>query len=328
MRNIWKDGIFGVVAGDALGCPVQFETREEVAKHPVTGMRGYGTFNLPAGSWTDDSSLTLALLDSIGETGTLDLDHIMGNFMAWLYDGKFTPYDEAYDIGFGTRQAIIQYKLLRDPYRCGGKGEDNNGNGSLMRIMPACLYCCVKEMEEEEAVRQIEAVGSLTHAHLRANIACVLYWYMTREVLQGKGSLKERLQAGLDRGFAYYGKNPENQKELEYYRRLRDLETFARVPAEGIRSGGYVVDTLEAVAWSLATTGSFEEALLKAVNLGQDTDTVGAIAGGLAALYYGYEAIPAEWIAELKRKEWIADLCEKAEKAVPPVHTHFSFQMN
>jgi len=103
---------------------------------------------------------------------------------------------------------------------------------------------------------------------------------------------------------------------------------FCRPPAEGIRSGGYVVDTLEAVAWSLATTGSFEEALLKAVNLGQDTDTVGAIAGGLAALYYGYEAIPAEWIAELKRKEWIADLCEKAEKAVPPVHTHFSFQMN
>ena len=316
MRNIWKDGVFGVVVGDALGCPVQFESREKVAQHPVTGMRGYGTFNLPAGSWTDDSSLTLALLDSIGETGTLDLDHIMGNFVAWLKDGKYTPYDEAYDIGFGTQQAIIRYKLLRDPYHCGGRNEDNNGNGSLMRIMPACLYCCVKEMEEEEAVRQIEAVGSLTHAHLRANIACVLYWYMAREVLQGKGSLTERLQAGLDRGFACYDRNPGDKKELDYYRRLRDLDAFARVPAEEIRSGGYVVDTLEAVVWSLATTGSFVEALLKAVNLGQDTDTVGAIAGGLAALYYGYEAIPAEWIAELKRKEWIGELCEKAEKAV------------
>ena len=80
MRNIWKDGIMGVVIGDALGCPVQFEERDEVAAHPVTGMRGNGTFNLPAGSWTDDSSLTLALLDSICRTGRMDMNDIMGNF--------------------------------------------------------------------------------------------------------------------------------------------------------------------------------------------------------------------------------------------------------
>ena len=73
MKKIWKEGVFGVVTGDALGCPVQFESREEVAEHPVTGMRGEGTFNLPAGSWTDDSSLTLALLDSLCETGSPDL---------------------------------------------------------------------------------------------------------------------------------------------------------------------------------------------------------------------------------------------------------------
>ena len=316
MKYIWNEGIFGVVTGDALGCPVQFEDRETVAKHPVTGMRGEGAFNLPAGSWTDDSSLTLALLDSICETGTLDLGHIMGNFVAWLEEGKFTPYGYAYDIGFGTESAIEDYERNPDPALCGGRKVTNNGNGSLMRIMPACLWCCAKGLDEEEAVPLIDAVGSLTHAHLRANVACGLYWFMVREVLNGQGGLAERLQAGLDRGFAYYEKTLESREEPEHYSRLKDLGAFAQVPAEEIRSSGYVVDTLEAVVWSLITTGSFREALLKAVNLGHDTDTVGAIAGGLAALYYGFEEIPPEWIAELKRKEWIGELCERAGKKV------------
>ena len=316
MKNIWKEGIFGVVTGDALGCPVQFESREEVAEHPVTGMRGHGTFDLPAGSWTDDSSLTLALLDSLCETSGVYLKHIMGNFMDWLYDGKFTPYGYSYDVGFGTEQAIQNYRLLGDPYLCGGRNENNNGNGSLMRIIPACLYCCAKGMEEEEAVPLIHAVGSLTHAHLRANIACGLYWFMIREILNGTGSLCERMQAGLDRGFAYYDRNPENGAEVDHYRRLRNLAAFRQVPAEEIRSSGYVVAALEAAVWSLVTTDSFREALLKAVNLGDDTDTVGAIAGGPAAMYYGYDAIPPEWISELKRKEWIEELCVKADRAV------------
>ncbi len=316
MRNIWKDGVFGVVTGDALGCPVQFMIREEVAAHPVTGMRGHGTFNLPAGSWTDDSSMTLALLDSICETGRLDPDHIMGNFVTWLDDGKFTPYGYSYDIGFGTMRAIQNYKLLKDTELCGGKDESNNGNGSLMRIIPACLYCCAKGMEEEEAVRTVHLIGGLTHGHIRAKIACGLYWFMIREILNGTGSFVERLQAGLDRGFAYYDREPVLRAEVDHYGRLRDLAAFGRVPAEQIRGSGYVVASLEAAVWSLVTTDSFKEALLKAVNLGEDTDTVGAIAGGLAGLYYGYEAIPAEWIAELKRKEWIAELCGKAEQVI------------
>ena len=131
MKNIWKAGIFGVVVGDTLGCPVQFESREKVATHPVTGMRGQGTFNLPAGSWTDDSSLTLALLDSIGRTGKMDLKDIMGNFVEWLEHGAFTPYGYSYDIGFGTEQAIQSYMKSGNPFTCGGTASSNNGNGSL-----------------------------------------------------------------------------------------------------------------------------------------------------------------------------------------------------
>ena len=310
--NIWLNGIMGVVVGDALGCPVQFESRDEVARHPVTGMRGYGTFNLPEGSWTDDSSLTIALLESIRRVGEIDLDDIMGNFMKWLYDGEFTPYGESYDIGRGTMQAINRYKKNRKAKKCGGDEEWNNGNGSLMRILPACLYCSVMESSgmysDRDAIDAIHSVGGLTHAHIRSNIACGLYFFMAKYILFREGSLQERMQEGLTQGFAFYESYLADKENLHYYDRLKDLETFKSLPAEKIKSTGYVVDALESAVWSLITTDSFDQALLKAVNLGDDTDTVGAIAGGLAGLYYGYDSIPEEWLSAIKRREWIEGL--------------------
>ena len=312
--NIWLNGIMGVVVGDALGCPVQFESREEVARHPVTGMRGYGTFNLPEGSWTDDSSLTIALLESIRRVGEIDLDDIMGNFMKWLYDGEFTPYGESYDIGRGTMQAINRYKKNRKAKKCGGDEEWNNGNGSLMRIMPACLYCSVMESSgmysDRDAIDAIHSVGGLTHAHIRSNIACGLYFFMAKYILFREGSLQERIQEGLTQGFAFYESYLADKENLHYYDRLKDLEAFKSLPADKIKSTGYVVDALEAAVWSLITTDSFDQALLKAVNLGDDTDTVGAIAGGLAGLHYGYDSIPEDWLSAIKRREWIEEMCE------------------
>ena len=312
--NIWLNGIMGVVVGDALGCPVQFESRDEVARHPVTGMRGYGTFNLPEGSWTDDSSLTIALLESIRRVGEIDLDDIMGNFMKWLYDGEFTPYGESYDIGRGTMQAINRYKKNRKAKKCGGDEEWNNGNGSLMRIMPACLYCSVMESSgmysDRDAIDVIHSVGGLTHAHIRSNIACGLYFFMAKYILFREGSLQERIQEGLTQGFAFYESYLADKENLHYYDRLKDLEAFKSLPADKIKSTGYVVDALEAAVWSLITTDSFDQALLKAVNLGDDTDTVGAIAGGLAGLYYGYDSIPEDWLSAIKRREWIEEMCE------------------
>lgn len=308
--NIWKSGIMGVVVGDALGCPVQFESRATVAKHPVTGMRGYGTFNLPPGSWTDDSSLTLALLESIRRTGGIDCTDIMDNFVRWLDDGEFTPYGYAYDIGRGTMSAINRYKRHHKPHKAGNTDERSNGNGSLMRIMPAVLYCIQRNLPEKEAIDIIHNVGGLTHAHIRSNIACGLYYFMASAILNADRALTARLQKGLDVGFAFYEHYLADHENLEYYDRLRDLSSFAALPEDSIRSSGYVVDALEAAAWALANTDSFETALLNAVNLGDDTDTVGAIAGGLAGLYYGYDAIPEDWLAALQRREWIEGLCE------------------
>ena len=323
-RNIWLNAIMGIVVGDAFGCPVQFKSREMVSAHPITRMYGYGTFNLPEGSWTDDSSLTLALLDSIYRNKEIDPDEIMENFMKWLDDGDFTPYGTAYDIGSGTIAAIDRYRSTRKWWQCGSNDEWNNGNGSLMRIIPACIYCSIMitrgEYTEQDAVNTIHAVGSLTHGHIRSNIACGLYFFMVHQVLTEEGPFFNILQNGLSNGFTFYEQfleNGGNNKDLLLYSRIKDLTSFASIPENQINSSGYVIDTLEAAIWSLINTCSFDQAIIKAVNLGDDTDTVGAVTGGLAGLYYGYDQIPEDWLSVIKRKDWIEEICIKTSEVFP-----------
>ena len=310
LKNIWMDGIMGVIVGDALGCPVEFMERRELKDNPVRDMREYGTFNLPKGSFTDDGSMTLATLASIREKQDIDLKDIMDRFSRWYDQGEYTPFGNAFDIGGGTESAILRYKRGYGIKECGGKTEHDNGNGSLMRIMPVCLYCYEKKPDDKEALELIHLVSGLTHNHMRAKIACGLYYFCVKAVLDGKGGLKDRLQEGLDAGFAFYESDISNRVELSYYGRLRDLGELSRTEEKEIRSSGYVVDTIEAAFWSLITTGSYKECGLKAVNLGEDTDTVAAIAGGIAGLYYGYEGIPEEWRSVIQRRDWIEGVIE------------------
>ena len=312
---MWKEGILGVVVGDAVGCPVQFESRSVVASHPVTDMRGNGTFNLPAGSWTDDSSLTLALLDSfIESSGIIAFKDIANKFVRWLEAGEYTPFGYAYDIGNGCYSGIKNYMRTGNPLS-GESDEMNNGNGSLMRILPACiLYSdCADKGEIDYAITAVECVSSITHAHKRARIACGLYYFIVRSIINRKGDLNKVIQEGLDEGFAYY----EDEHELEYFKRISYLDSFKHLPTDRIKSSGYVVDSLEAAIWCLANTSSYKEAILKAASLGLDTDTICAIAGGLAGLYYGIggeKGIPQEWIDGLQRKDFVIGLCEAADR--------------
>ncbi|MBE5860826.1 MAG: ADP-ribosylglycohydrolase [Butyrivibrio sp.] len=308
--NIWLSGIMGVVVGDALGCPVQFKSRKEVGEDPVTTMLGHGTYDMPAGTWTDDSSMTLALLASIREKGCIDLEDIMNRFVRWMRKGEYTPFGEAFDVGNATMAAILRYMMGNDLHNCGGTTEMDNGNGSLMRIMPACLYAYTNNLSDEDAVSVIHQVVGLTHNHIRGQIACGLYFFCVKSILDKDGTLMERLQKGFDNGFKFYDGFLKDTSELSCYDRLRDVKKLSEIPESGIKSSGYVVDTIEAAVWSLATTDSFKNCELKAVNLGDDTDTVGAIAGGLAGLFYGYDGIPEDWLEVIQRSEWIKELCK------------------
>ncbi|MBE5996104.1 MAG: ADP-ribosylglycohydrolase [Lachnospiraceae bacterium] len=321
--NIWKDGIIGVLIGDALGCPVQFRSRKEIAARPVTTMIGHGTYDMPVGTWTDDGSMTMATFASILDNNGINAADVMDRFVLWLTKGEYTPFGEAFDNGRGTTEAIFRYLKDRDIETCGGREVYDNGNGSLMRIMPVCLYCYEQQkagrMTDEEAISAIHQISGLTHNHMRAKAACGLYYFMVRAILRGKQagdiadgkSLTELLQKGIDEGFAFYKQERQSEIALSHYGRLRDLHDFRNQPSSAIRSSGYVVDTIEAAVWCLTGTDSFRDALLTAVNLGDDTDTVGAVCGGLAGLFYGYENIPEEWLAVLRKRDWIESLCAK-----------------
>ena len=310
MDNIWKSGIYGLVVGDAMGVPVEFTYGEDRKIDPVTDMIGYGTYNQPEGTWSDDSSMALATLVSIRDKGEIDYKDIMERFHDWCMYGAYTPFDEVFDIGIATSRAIMKYSNGAKPLESGGKTEWDNGNGSLMRILPVCLYIVeqqkYKKLSDGEAIDIIHNCSALTHAHLRSKIACGIYYFLVKAVLNKDGELIERLQQGVDNAFKYYGESTES--ELDNYNRLISLSEFKDTPENQIKSTGYVVYTLEAAIWCLVNSSSYEEVILKAVNLGDDTDTVAAITGGLAGLYYGYDNIPHKWRSKLQKREWIDSL--------------------
>ena len=279
MDNIWKSGIYGLVVGDAMGVPVEFTSGEDRKIDPVTDMRGYGTYNQPEGTWSDDSSMALATLVSIRDKGKIDYKDIMDRFQDWCMNGEYTPFDNVFDIGIATSRAIMKYSTGADPLQSGGETEWDNGNGSLMRILPVCLYIFEKQknvkLPDNEAIDIIHNCSALTHAHLRSKIACGIYYFLVKAILDKDGELTERLQQGVDNAFKYYSESTKS--ELDNYDRLISLSEFKYVSEDRIKSTGYVVYTLEAAIWCLINTSSYEEVILKAVNLGDDTDLQGFI---------------------------------------------------
>ncbi|MBQ7955322.1 MAG: ADP-ribosylglycohydrolase family protein [Lachnospiraceae bacterium] len=318
MKNIWVNGMMGVVVGDVLGMPVQFVDRAELNNKPVKTIQGYGTYNMPPGTWSDDSSMALATLDSIREKGEVNYSDIMGKFVEWMCFGKYTPAGKAFDQGNTCVEAICKYIGEKDYKTCGKTGEWANGNGALMRIMPACLYAyekvCNKEWDLKQAMECVHQVSALTHNHRRSKMACGIYYFMVKNIIEGCASLPERLQSGVDDAVDFYHEDIGNYVELACYTRLFQLDEFAKCSEDEIKSSGYVVDSLEAAIWSLITTDTLEEGLLRAVNLGGDTDTIGAIAGGLAVLYYGYDNVPIEWRKQIIKETEIISLCEVMEE--------------
>ena len=282
-QNAARDMIWGHAVADALGVPVEFETREQLANNPVTEMRGFGSYDVPAGSWSDDTSMTLALMESMTRVGRVDYTDIMKNFIRWMDEADFTPTGVMFDIGRATMQALMKFVHGTGPLQCGGMSEHDNGNGSLMRIAPMALYLYAKRgtAVEAEDMQVVHEISMLTHGHPRSMLACGIYVQIALQLLDGK-KLIDAIREGIKQAKEFYENHPLFIKEMPVYGRAWDIDRLAKMPVEAIKSSGYVVDTMEAVLWCLLNTSSYEECVLKAVNLGEDTDTIAAIAGGLA----------------------------------------------
>ena len=302
-----KTILIGTAVGDALGVPVEFESRVILKANPVMDMREYGTHHQPKGTWSDDTSLMLCLAESMVKG--LDINKLAQKFIAWKNDNLWTPHGWVFDIGIGTRIAIERLEDGMSPELAGGFDEMDNGNGSLMRILPLVLH--IKDLDIEQRYDWTKKVSSITHGHVRSVMACFYYLEFAKKIIDGKDKFQayNELQSEVT---IYFESRKINPLEIQKFSRLL-FEDISKVEEDNIKSSGYVIDTLEASVWCLLTTNSYKEAVLKAVNLGSDTDTTGAVTGGLAALMYGTNAIPKEWLAVLVRKDEIIKLAENYE---------------
>mgnify|MGYP003375785737 FL=1 len=225
-------------------------------------------------------------------------------------------------MGKTTREALGRYAGGTAPLDCGAVSEWENGNGLLMRILPLALYLyrlyAPAPMNWDDVLPVIHNVSKLTHAHPISLIACGLYCCIAYQLLSG-AALNEGIWEGITCMKTRYSRYPEYAAWLDRFSRV-DADILLSLTEDAIESDGYVLHTLEAVLWCLLHTNSYRDCVLKAVNLGSDTDTVAAIAGGLAGIFYGEDAIPREWLDVLVKLEAIRalshDFCQGDDDAL------------
>ncbi len=261
---ILRDAVYGAAVGDALGVPFEFKARGTFS---CTDMVGYGTHHQPAGTFSDDTSMMLATCDSLRVNGgEVDTHDMRERFVRWMDEGAYAVDGIVFDRGITVSRALRRGHGL--------KGERDNGNGSLMRIVPLAFV--------DAGRGKIREVSSITHAHKTSTESCVVFVEVARRLASGVPVADTLADAGFD-----------------------EYEFSSEKPRDLVRSGGYVLDTLDAAFWCLARTKSYSECVLSAVNLGGDTDTTACVAGALAGIVYGYDAIPTTWIETLRGKDLI-----------------------
>lgn len=295
-------GLWGSLVGDALGVPVEFKNRATVQADPVTNMRGFGSHKQPPGTWSDDGALTLCTVDSLLHH-EFDTEDMGKRFVRWMNEELWTATGVVFDVGGATADALIRIARGTPAEEAGGRDEYSNGNGSLMRILPVLLRFADAPLDQ--FVDRVERVSSITHGHARSRMACVYCGLVVRQLLSGQEPLGAVSVACFE-----FEKRYQGAAEMSHFRSLLqdDLRGLAE---EEIVSTGYVLHTLHASLWCLLTTRSFEECVLKAVNLGGDTDTTGCVAGGLAGIHYGVSAVPQLWLQALARHDEVEALLNR-----------------
>lgn len=293
-----KSAICGFVIGDAMGVPVEFEDREKLMESPVTNMLGYGSYDVPKGVWSDDTSMTLATIDSIiVNKKELNYNDIADKFCEWINNAKYTATNEVFDIGTTTKYSLMRYWNNNiDATKCGGAGISENGNGSLMRMLPIALYCFYNKMEDNDIINIVRNTSSITHAHEISIIGCYMYVKYIIFILSNNNKTESyKLLQKID--YSIFNKDNINL----YERIIKD--DISKYSLDTLKSTGFVVDTLESALWVILNTENFNEAIIGSVNLGGDTDTIAAITGSIAGILYGYDSMNKKWIKDIKNKE-------------------------
>jgi ADP-ribosyl-[dinitrogen reductase] hydrolase len=305
------EGCFlGLAVGDALGVPVEFNGRGELRSNPVRHMREFGTWGQPAGTWSDDSSLTFCLAESLSKK--YDLADIGESFVKWMNEGYWGAHHEVFDIGGTTRVAISRISQGESPLKSGVSTVSSNGNGSLMRIVPASLYF----IGQPSSVlwQRMQEISGITHGHFRSVFSCFVFSKIVEKVALSYTKV-DAYNAAIVEVNQYLETQDLQKEEIFNFERVLNRSVSAATESS-IKSSGYVIDTLEASIWCFLNTDSYSDAVLKAVNLGGDTDTTGCVTGAIAGLYYGVDSIPLDWQVSIARSGDIRELAERFQKVV------------
>lgn len=314
--NFVTNSLLGVAIGDALGVPVELVSRNFLKKHPVLDMTGFGTHKQPKGTWSDDSSLTFCLAESL--CNGYDLQNIAQSFIKWLQNAHWTPNNQVFDVGHATSKAIEKLIQGVSPLNAGSTQENDNGNGGLMRIVPLAFY--LKDYDIKYRFNIVKEVTGITHAHLRSTLCSFLYIEICLQLLTTENKREAYYEAVYN--VNEFCKNSyELEKESLHLKRVLDY-LIEDIPENEIYSSGYVVHSLEAAIWCWLKEDSYSDIVLKAVNLGDDSDTTAAIAGGLAGLHLT-DGFPNNWLHALAKKDEIIQLGNQLYSKYFKVHPYF-----
>ncbi len=290
----YRGAMMGLATGDALGVPGEFQPRGAYPK--ITEMIGGGPFHLSPGEWTDDTSMALCLGKSLIDSEGFDPKDQMGKYWHWIENGYMSSNGRMFDIGDTTSEALCKYKKTGNPMA----GEDNPkraGNGSLMRLAPIPLFF----ENDLEARKHAAEMSATTHGAKACIASCVFFTPLMHKALKGQSKEEILFIKDPDNWFTQLG--PEIHLDIA-------KGAYKTKTEDQIQSTGFVIHTLEAALWCFYTTNTFEEGAIKAVNLGEDTDTVGAVYGQLAGAYYGIREIPKRWLDKIVLKDIIIGVAD------------------
>ena len=314
MKDKFLASLYGFIIGDALGVPVEFKTREYLEQNPVTDMMDNVSRNTTKGYWSDDTAMTLCTMKSIIDMDEINFEihnDMMKNYLKWLEEGFKAVNNKCFGIGQTVFRVLTNYKMANsfEAY-CIQNFESprNGGNGAMMRILPLILYLYIHNLPKYKDVIEtaliyrkydfIEFNVGITHQY-KVNVESCIFYTMFIFNLLDTNDLNKAYDLSIEQHLLWYSGCQSSALKRILDKKIRNLSK------DEIQSSGYVVDTLEASIWCLFNTKSYEEAVLTAINLGGDADTIGAITGSLAGLYYGIEQIPKKWLNVLCEKEML-----------------------
>lgn len=312
-RQKFYGAMYGLFVCDALGAFNEFKDRATVDENPISDMQAGGPFDLAAGDWTDDSSNALCIADSLIEQGRYNPSNIMSRLSCWMHDGYLSSIDVCFDVGGQTKAAIRMFDATpQNPYP-GQQFRDAAGNGPLMRLAPLPL---VYWETPGKAMRVAGRSAQMTHGHEDAYYACKYFAGLLILALQGK--TKEEILAPFATPDREYNPRHYSSKIFQIAR-----GDYRRKDYYDLQNTGWIVTSLEAALWCFWASKDFEHGALLAVNMGGDSDTIGAIYGQIAGTYYGLGNIPARWVGKLTKprllRQLVDDLWATAQGKEAPI---------